>query len=392
MSEFSTLNGYIVKDATARAQIALEIEQREEAIQNEATARAEAIQNEATARAEAISNAFNQASKVLNKKYILISDSYGVVTPENQTPWTFRFKEKLGLTDENCFINANNGAGFAYESTGTQKTFLETLQDLESTINNKNDITHIIVCGGHNDYSVETQTIRNKIGEFVGYVKTTYPNAKVYIGYVGINTNGISLMDARFVYSQCGDQGAYYLNGTENAMAHTAYIASDGFHPNDIGSASIALAVVNAIETGYATVTQYTGVKQASVVDGGSSAGNLLFYQYQAGNILKLNSNNGQIVHFGVSKTLKVDGTDNLLFECVNEPLISGADPLYMPIHISTYNGTTFSDVIPATLVYKDKKFYLKIVKFNGNTFAQALTASGVWFSEFTGIALTPFN
>lgn len=189
-------------------------------------------------------NISNLESFVKNKSYIVIGDSY----TDGPNSWDKRLKTNLGATDDNFKLSARGGAGFAHGSPN----FLTLLQEV--SVPDQNSITHIIVCGGANNYGKDINTILTGAGgiqQFVNYAKTNYPNAKVYIGFIGVDINqwnGISR--ALEAYKRCTEYGAIYLNNTEYILPSMSLLQSDGIHPNDTGDQWLGDYITNAVLSG----------------------------------------------------------------------------------------------------------------------------------------------
>lgn len=191
-----------------------------------------------------------------NGKTICIGDSYGEgFNPDgNVTGWPILLKNYLGLTDDNFFSNSLGGAGFV---NGT--TFATLLNQTSNHFTNE-EVTNVIVCGGFNDMNVADHDIINAIYNFKKTANILYPNAQIFVGFIGesttMSTRG-SLMIPRAAYSSgCEYNGITYLSGVENALHSTAMFGSDGIHPNTWGEETIAKAISNAILNGYGSVIQ----------------------------------------------------------------------------------------------------------------------------------------
>lgn len=200
-----------------------------------------------------------------NGKTICIGDSYGDgYNPDgdNVTGWPVLLKTYLGLTDDNFFANSKGGAGFI---AGT--TFATLLTQTTNHFNNE-DVKNIIVCGGFNDTGVTETSIVYAIKNFKETAKTLYPNAQIFVGFIGSATNmdrRASLTKPRTAYCSGTEyNGITYLSGVENALHSDKMFASDGVHPNTWGEETIGKTISNAILNGYGTVF-HPGVKITNV-------------------------------------------------------------------------------------------------------------------------------
>ena len=211
------------------------------------------------------------------RRYILISDSYGEVP----SPWTEQFKAKLGLADDDCYINAVGGYGF---QPPYNAYFLTLITNLESSVINPNTITDIIVVGGFNDRSTAVSDLHTAIKQFVDYCNLHYPNAKVWIGGAGWGFNyefAVELENGNYLtaYKECEKDGAHYLNGIDYIMhdralfreedtALSLFLVKQYVHPTVEASEMIADAVIGNLNgvgytvhsKGEATITPATNV------------------------------------------------------------------------------------------------------------------------------------
>lgn len=191
-----------------------------------------------------------------NGKTICIGDSYGEgFNPDgNVTGWPILLKGYLGLTDDNFFSNSLGGSGFV------NNTIFATLLNQTGNHFKNEEVTNIIVCGGFNDMNVTEHDIINAIYNFKKTANILYPNAQIFVGFIGnsttLSTRG-SLITPRAAYcSACEYNGITYLSGVENALHSTSMFGSDGIHPNVWGEETIAKAISNALLNGYGSVIQ----------------------------------------------------------------------------------------------------------------------------------------
>lgn len=171
----------------------------------------ENLDDEETARTDADTSLSNRISilesgTTLKRRYILIGDSYGrgVVGPGGGlvNGWTYYFKQFLGLSDDDCFINCADGAGFIGLQT---TTFLDLINSANAT--NPNTITDIVIAGGRNDLDASSSALRTAIGTFYSTAKTLYPNAILSLCFCGCywdrsNNNHDKLINTRAIYAQ----------------------------------------------------------------------------------------------------------------------------------------------------------------------------------------------
>ena len=201
--------------------------------------------------------------KGINDITICQSDSYG----NQQNEWCELLIAKLGLTLNVTGFNASvNGAGF---SNSANSQFLTNLQTAVSSFTNeqKNNVKRIIVCGGYNDRDASQADIQTAIQSYINYCKTTFPNAKVYVGFIANDgtanqSNGGSTnirdhftLNVLPAYQNCKNYGGYYLTNVEYVMHNYELFMEDNVHPNEAGENVLANVIYQVLETGDCKIT-----------------------------------------------------------------------------------------------------------------------------------------
>lgn len=242
----------------------------------------------------------------LSKKSIFLGDSYNVGTTVTTNPmtidgWGVRVKNLMNLKDNEGYVLSSGGSGFITKGAYGQ-TFLSLLQNNSDLISNKNEIKNIIVCGGYNDGTKEiTQSqIENAIKNFITYCNTNFPNAQVYIGFIGNDTHKTPEgYGKRYflrtktlpAYHNCNKYGAVYLNGVENIMKNYNLMSNDLIHPNENGYDELSKGIFNSIITGnYDYIASYTYDLDLNFL--GSSIKKLTLNINQYGNITTISNIN----------------------------------------------------------------------------------------------------
>ena len=195
---------------------------------------------------------------VLQKKYIFLGDSYGTGQNElgQQTnPWTNLVPKYLGLTPSQFITNSSNGSGFNHG-----KTFLAQLQEVAISIENKNEITDIIIVGGYNDHYYKPEEIKPAMKTFFDYAKTTFPFAKCKLACVGwsrdYDTRQSIANNSLNAYTQCGEYGCEYLKNTEFILHDYSLFSNDKYHPNQNGQNELSRYLADAIINGSCEVVR----------------------------------------------------------------------------------------------------------------------------------------
>lgn len=203
---------------------------------------------------------------------IFLGDSYAAGTTwesgsvQYLTSWCEKLRQIMGLTTGHYYIYAQGNAGFARIGNNSMN-FQMTLASHLSDIQHKNLIKNIIVCAGYNDHHEEYALIDQRIGEFVSFCKTNFPNAKVYIGMIGGDSRDSEtgreiryklLTKVLNAYNKCNQYGAIYLSGVENFTHNFYQFNNQGNHPNEDGYIYVAGMIYNAWKNGSTSMYEPT--------------------------------------------------------------------------------------------------------------------------------------
>lgn len=201
----------------------------------------------------------------VNKKYVIMADSYGNFNPESgHYSWTDYVINELGLDAVNISVG---NRGFVHNPI--VGTFLTGLQEAvnNGTIADPTLITDIIVGAGANDMGgitlagVTKKNVIDAITAFCAYCKTTFPNARVGIAMIGstLGNSGpyyTSFYDTLEAYKTVIDHGGYYIENSECILMDRSLISVDGVHPTPEGFDWLGKHMVNAIRFGRVEVTR----------------------------------------------------------------------------------------------------------------------------------------
>lgn len=215
--------------------------------------------------------------RLANRKFIIVGDSY-VQTSD----YAAKLLANLGLdntmaslnyvckvnSDASGYIVARGGEGFTNHGNGPDPDangFLIILGDSENVIDNKDEITDIVVLGGANDsfWDVYDSYVYTNMNAFATYVKATYPNAKLWCGFIarirGTNPSNITsknLIGAYYNYSN--NPNFTYMHGVEFSLYPADnMLAADNMHPTAVGGDNIAVKAAQVLLYGNA-VTAWT--------------------------------------------------------------------------------------------------------------------------------------
>lgn len=187
-----------------------------------------------------------------NRKILFVGDSYS-----GTSHWSYKTGDLFGLSaGVSYWVNAVGGEGFTIGQDGNG--FLDELVQFHNNASVPDDeITDIIVCGGANDALDDTVDIVQGIEDFMDYATATFPNAKVYLGFIGAIINGGSevstrtqklLMKACYMYSTIAKFGGHYLAGLEFTLHHNpSFLDAGGLHPTMTAGDALAKSIYNAV-------------------------------------------------------------------------------------------------------------------------------------------------
>ena len=162
----------------------------------------------------------------LPDKYLWLGDSYAGIKVSDQN-YADIAMSYIGTTNYTQF----NYPGRGFTDINGMGKFIDSLQQITT---DRDKYTHIIVCGGCNDYDTPNN-IATAIKEFCDYAKANFPNAQVYIAHLGgfsLTTERRRVMTTSLpAYRACGKYGAIYIKNSEYLMYSNAVFESDGIHP-----------------------------------------------------------------------------------------------------------------------------------------------------------------
>lgn len=201
---------------------------------------------------------------------IAIGDSYfeGFRTTNPTTDsMIVKAAQKLGLKCNNFAVG---GSGFI---TGT-KTFLQQLQQANSTITDKTKIKYVVIGGGRNDaYNTLKE---NDVVTALTYAKTNFPYSKIiFIPMMFDNTWPTSDDGKKYGIMCAGGRNANVLT-VKDAPSWGLYYASGmtDIHPNTEGSEIYAQYIATAIQNNMSAmprVERHIDVKLTGITNGSLS-------------------------------------------------------------------------------------------------------------------------
>lgn len=185
---------------------------------------------------------------------VVISDSYGVGNSAPTDPITSfaeYMKTYLGLDNDHYYNNSYGGCGFAYPSNN--KRFIDLVNECNNnlTVERKNAVSHVLFAGGYNDQYASETDIKNYIDTTISRAHEVFPNAKIYVAFIGWNNSGTNFNDVYRYWNDGVNQTKYgkFIINSQNILTGDL-ISGDNIHPNEDGYKKLASNLINGLQTG----------------------------------------------------------------------------------------------------------------------------------------------
>ena len=227
---------------------------------------------------------------------------------------------------------------------------------------------------------------KNAIISFASYAKTNYPNARLWLAFMGNALDNAILLAgrtydkrlwAKWCYETIGrENGFSIIKGCDEALGgNVSHFASDYLHPNSTGATYIGICVANGIVggSGIAIYPEYT----ANITASGNN-------EIIAGTSMKYSIVNGMVnVDISEPFAFKI-GTDYSSFTSSTAVDLCTMANLYfnkktvIPVEgrLDQYNGKNYQNV-PMVLVFEGNKVSTQIDSINSsNTGFETYTAN----------------
>ena len=190
----------------------------------------------------------SMAESCIPKRLVIITDSYGEGV-SGQTPFLTPLQSIMNLSNDDFITMVEGGMGFAHVGNSGHTAY--TLLQLNApNVSNPQTITDVAFCMGINDISEDINDVRTGLSNAVAYAHTTFPNARIHIGFVSNRKNKDATQGLNYITTLRGYQlyaqryNCHYMTNIENLMHDARYFISDNVHPTT--EAGIAIAdVVN---------------------------------------------------------------------------------------------------------------------------------------------------
>lgn len=308
---------------------------------------------------------------IKNRKVLFCGDSY---TTQNNSILFTSFVTSAGLTPANCHNIAVSGSSFL----GSQWLFLTQIQNYAG---DRNEITDIVVAGGINDallaMPTNWQALRSAISDFYTYVKNNYPNATMWLGYIGgckydseyYSTHNFTSQEyVRWVYTEVSDLGIKLLNAYNIIHTASGNYLSDGLHPNSYTASQIGSALGNSF-IGHEKPVFYPTYEM--VLTGAGSAETEVVSRngrYQIVNdIVKMNLPGATTFHIKADEVL---GQTAKQIGTLSNAIVSANGFTGMTtVLLQNFNDDTDIYEVPAIITVSNNSVNIQIMELHGSTF-----------------------
>ena len=186
-----------------------------------------------------------------------------------------KIAEKTGKTLNTDFYNVSFSAE-GFTNIDSRMNFKERLQQLETVINDKNNVTGIIVVGGTNDFSsgATPESFNTAVTDFITYAHATYPYAKIAIVsdfMSSTDKNGIIQMSRYLHALQLINYPACHIANLGVALKKWYLYSNDtqydDIHPNKTGYDMAASFIISKIIGGETLDYTYANIDTFNVWD-----------------------------------------------------------------------------------------------------------------------------
>ena len=311
--------------------------------------------------------------EIQNRKLMIVGDSYadGQQGGSAYQEWPHYLRVYLGLPENQMVVVARGGDGF---NCPVGDKFIEQIQGWSG---DRDSITDIIVGGGLNDSpygnnASNIQALENAIEAFATYAKQNYPNAKLWLAYIGNGTHESTVganknlnlrKTVSNIYNDFGPRVGFRVIGDAILVlsGNINLLYSDGFHPSPDGHRQIGAMFADSLLYGkwYKTSRYNSLSMQCSGIF--SSASSITFHKYI----------NGPVTEFSDIVVTNLPCTEDV--PCNSDVEIATLDSDYfnetvqVPVDIRfVYYDNVHINKIQGYLVFNTNKVYLRFTEISG--------------------------
>ncbi len=335
------------------------------------------------------------------KKYVFLGDSYNNPTYGN---WGPALAGYLGLAEAD-YRNLYQDGGSFY--AGNLLTKLR---------NSTSDITPamgkeygaIVVLAGINDAHTDTHdnydAVTDGISAFCAWCKGKFPNATVYLGFVGNSIETSTILNGRDWeniakalgrYARCGEFGAKFIPNLEYVLHDYSLMGSDGIHPTAAGGQEIARYTASALKTGGVDVKREMRTPDlADIWDRTTNMTegltvNLLNPTFLNRNFTIYQDNATQLIQFRYrialifAETHTLGNGEQFLCGVINTPLWKAKPGLIIPISGSAKKADNTYVSVKAHLTINSGKVYLRMDQIGDDWTQTNVNVTQILFPPF---------
>lgn len=332
----------------------------------------------------------NAISKITNRKYVFIGDSYDAqVDPSDPTSikwWSTVIVEVLGLTANDYIRSSRGGAAFGR----IDNSFSSLLEVLTAD----DDVTDVLIAGGYNDIDSSYTDINNGMWNCQSQIDSKFPNARVHVAFIGNtrnSTNKAILKEVNQKYIQSANTlGWHYINNAEYSMQdYTSSFLSDGVHPSVYGATLIGRNLAKGLIYNCADI-QYENMDMSGHSSYTDGDGNCDSFAPGAFKVFTKNGNTQLVAQslsiFGFlnNTTYTPNGSNEIVLGTFENGYITGAGDLCeIPVTGRATDGST-RYAIAGNLKIKNRRLYI--------SFLVTETSDYHYFSNLSQIVLNQFS
>lgn len=311
---------------------------------------------------------------IKNRKFLIVGDSYADGqqggSPAQEFP--YYLKIYLGLTDNEVFVVARGGDGF---NCPVGDKFIEQIQGWTG---DKESITDIVVAGGLNDSpygnnAANITALENAISDFATYAKNNYPNATLWLAYIGNGTHESTVganknlnlrKTVSNVYNDFGPRVGFKVIGDAMLVlsGNINLLYSDGFHPSVDGHRQIATMLATSLTYGkWYKTSRYNSL---SMTCSGvfNPASTITFHKYINGSVTEF----ADIIVTNMPCTEDMQANSNIEIATLSSDYFNESVQVPVDIRFTYYDNIHF-DKVQGYLIFNTDKVYLRFTEINSS-------------------------
>ena len=269
----------------------------------------------------------------VDRTIITITDSYGY-HPSAAQSWQSLLEASK---PESTFYNYYEGSMGIFHVGSNGHDAEGLLTSHYGDIPDPDEITDIIFGLGINDYADTLSNVSNAYDSLIAYCNTTYPNAKLWFGFVGfthaLNKAGYANYRnlIQLMTDKCAANGCGFMANLEYIMHNIKNNEADLIHPSLAGSQCISEGVKMWLEGGE---YHYRASSLSTVTAGGNIVNDAMLQSIDDG------ISSIQMVNVNNPNTLTFSGSAFLNFGTISDPIIRNTTAMqYVSIFSSDANA-----------------------------------------------------